>query len=86
MDIAPTHEEQARLLVHYEVKAGAQIPKAFFGGWMRHATAQASNFAERQVPARKWALVLEPDGREEALIVMSFKQWLVLVAELTEIP
>src|SRR5438034_7698982 len=61
MDIAPTHEEQARLLVHYEIKSGEQVLRA--GPKQREDwEKQARLFAERQVPPRKWAVVTMPPG------------------------
>ena len=86
MEVAPTHEEQARLLVHYEVKSGQQIPKGIYGDWTRKAIQQAESFAMRQVPHRKWALVLDPPGRERPLLLMDYEAFLSLVSEIQELP
>lgn len=86
MDVAPTHEEQAGLQVHYEVKSGAQIPKAFTGEWTRKAIQQAESFAQRQVPHKKWALVLDPPGQSRRLLVMDYDEYLALVSEIQEMP
>ena len=85
MEIAPTHEEQARLLVHYESKAGDQIPKGLRGDTMRKWEQQASNFAHRQTPRRKWALVFTMPGGGRR-IWMDYEEWLGLVSELQELP
>lgn len=82
MTVAPTHEEQARLLLHYEVKSGDQVAKANRAKVEEWAK-QARQFAERQVPSKKWALVLVyPRGPRR--IVMDYDQWLSLVAEIME--
>lgn len=81
---APTHEEAARLLCHYEVKAGEQVTKALpalLRSWMK----QSADFAMSQTPTKKWSVVLQPP-RKEALILMPFKAWLDLVAEIQEMP
>jgi hypothetical protein len=85
MEIAPTHEEQARLLVHYESKSGNEIPKGLRGDIMRHWEEQASNFAHRQTPRRKWALVFTMPGGQRR-IFMDYAEWLELVSELQELP
>ena len=85
MEVAPTHEEQARLLVHYESKQGEQIPKGMRGEWMRKAEQQASGFAARQTPRRKWALVFTfPGGKRR--IWMDYEEYLALVSEIQELP
>jgi hypothetical protein len=82
MEVAPTHEEQARLLVHYEVKSGDQVDKAGRAtreDWEK----QARVFAHRQTPRKKWAVVtLSPSGRQR--ITMDYREWLSLVAEIME--
>jgi hypothetical protein len=84
MEIAPTHEEQARLLVHYESKSGTSLPRAFSGEWMRKAEQQAREFAHRQVPRRKWAVVFTMAGGSRR-IWMDYEDWLTLVAEIMEV-
>lgn len=84
MDTAPTHEEAAKLLVHYEVKSGEQVLKASAKtllDWEK----QARLHAERQTPRKKWAVVsVFPDGKER--ITMDFHDFLLLVSELQELP
>ena len=86
MEVAPTHEEQARLLVHYESKSGTSMPRALSGEWIRKAEEQASHFAHRQTPMRKWALVFTfpgvPGVGTKRRIWMDYDEWLALVAEL----
>lgn len=87
MEIAPTHEEQARLLVHYESKSGAMIPKGLRGDTMRHWEDQARNFAQRQVPSRKWALVFTFPGKpRRRRIWLDYDEYLALVSEIQELP
>lgn len=87
MEIAPTHEEQARLLVHYESKSGTSLPRGMRGDTMRHWEDQARNFAQRQVPTRKWALVFTFPGRpRKRRIWMDYEEWLALVQELASLP
>ena len=85
MEIAPTHEEQARLLVHYESKQGEQVPKGMRGARMAEWEKQARGFAERQTPRKKWALVLTFPGGARRLW-MDYDQWLALVSEIQELP
>lgn len=82
MDFAPTHEEQARLLLHYEVKSGEQIPKGLRGDKMRQWENQARNFAHGQVPRRKWSLVFSMPGGERR-IWMDFDEFVRLVSEMS---
>ena len=81
MEIAPTHEEQARLLVHYESKQGEQVPKGLRGEWMRKTEQQARGFAQRQVPTRKWAVVFSMPGGGRR-IWMDYEEYLALIGEL----
>lgn len=84
MDVAPSNEESASLLVHYEVKSGEQTRTASAKtllDWEK----QARLFAERQTPLKKWAVVAAfPDGKQR--IWMDFRQFLLLVSELQELP
>jgi hypothetical protein len=85
MDVAPIHEEQANLLVHYESKSGDSLPKGMTGAMMRHFEGQARLFAERCTPRRKWALVFTfPGGKRR--IWMDYEEFLRLVSEIQELP
>jgi hypothetical protein len=86
MLIAPTHEEQAKLLLHYESKSGTSLPKGMSGAMMASYEKQARDFAEfKCVPSRKWALVFTfPSGKRR--IWMDYEQFLALVSEIQELP
>ena len=78
---APTNEEDANLLVHYESKSGTSLPRAFTGDTIRHHETQARSRAHRHVPHRKWALVYTMDSGERR-IWMDFDEFLTLVSEI----